>query len=72
MQRGKVVEGKIILCPRNGYVGRRAVSNLPIYFDNHPEIAEAEGWKLVVFLDEPPLNSVGVEENGVIYEREGG
>lgn len=33
-----------IFCPRNGYRGKVAISNLPEYYKNHPEEAKADGW----------------------------
>ena len=63
---------KLIICPRNGYVGNVAISNLPTYLANHPEAAEVEGWKQIIYMDEPPNNPVYVEKDGVIYEKEGG
>ena len=34
----------IIECPKNGYVGNKAISNLNIYFEKHPDIAKQEGY----------------------------
>lgn len=67
---GKIVDGKIKLCPRNGFIGTAAVSNLPEYLAQYPEVAQSEGWKPIVFLDEPPSNPIYIEENDAIYERE--
>ena len=35
---------KLIFCPRNGYIGNVAISNLPKYYEAHPEEAKADGW----------------------------
>ena len=34
----------IIRCPKNGYVGKKAISNLEKYFSKKPEEAKAEGY----------------------------
>lgn len=66
---GKFENSRFNICPRNGYVGGMAISNLPEYFELHPEIAKQEGYMPVVYLDDPVENSVFTEENGVIYEK---
>ena len=38
----KLEEGRLIICPRNGYVGKTAISNIDLYFEKNPEIAEKE------------------------------
>lgn len=66
---GKFENGRFNICPRNGYVGDMAISNLPEYFELHPEIAKQEGYLPVVELEEPVENSIFVEEGGIIYEK---
>ena len=44
---------RIIRCPRNGYVGRKAISNLNRFFERNPEIAAKEGYmELIPFGEE--------------------
>ena len=64
--------GRIKLCPRNGYVKGIAVSNLNAYFNAHPDKAEQEGYMVVVFLDEEVENSEFVIIDNIIYEKEVG
>ena len=66
----KLEEGRLILCHRNGYIGKTAISNIDLYFEKNPEIAEKEGWKPIVFAEEPVENPVYIDEDGIIYERE--
>ncbi len=68
---GKFENGQFTICPRNGYVGGKAISNLPEYFNIHPEEAKKEGYLPVVELEESVENSIFVEENGIIYEKKG-
>ena len=42
-------EKRIIRCPKNGYVGRKAISNLERYFSKNPSLAKAEGYILNAF-----------------------
>jgi hypothetical protein len=44
--------GRLVLCPRNGYVDGIAISNLNAYFNYHPEKAEQEGYMVVKFLED--------------------
>jgi hypothetical protein len=47
-----------------------AISNLPEYFELHPEIAKQEGYMPVVYLDKVVENSKLEVRDGVIYEVE--
>lgn len=65
-------ESEIIMCPRSGYVGRKAVSNLAKYFEKHPETAASEGYCEFVPLGEQVSEDAGVyyeAAEGKIYER---
>lgn len=66
----------IIECPKNGYIGNKAISNLNIYLKNHPDAAKQEGYlKFIPFeyimADEDAENYKPVYEidNDVITER---
>lgn len=47
-------ETRVQKCPKNGIVEGRAISNLPRYFEIHPELAAQEGYKPLVSDDVPP------------------
>lgn len=59
---------KWIICPRNGYVGDTAISNIDIYFENNPDIAEKEGWYKVIPLEEPADNIDYELRGNLVYE----
>lgn len=46
-------ENTIKICQQNGVINGRAISNLPRYFKNNPEIANAEGYKPLVTVERP-------------------
>ena len=62
-------ENCVIRCPQNGYVGKKAISNLNIYFEQNPDVVKAEGY--VEFI---PINTETDKplryrlENGKIFE----
>lgn len=64
----KLENEKLIICPRNGYVGDIAISNIDVYYQKNPEAAEADGWREFVPLDEPADNVSYKEADGKIYE----
>ena len=64
----KLEDGKLVFCPRNGYLKGTPISNIDIYFKTHPDEAKEEGWLPVVFLEEPTDNVKYIIENDVIYE----
>ena len=68
MYFAKLENDNLIICPRNGYVGNRAISNINLYFEQNPEIAKTEGWYPFVPLEEPAENVKYIEKDGVIYE----
>lgn len=51
-QYAKFNNGRLKLCPRNGYVKGIAVSNLNAYFNAFPEEAKEEGYYPVNYLEE--------------------
>lgn len=65
----------IIMCPKNGRVENKAISNLNIYMENHPEVAVKEGYlKFIPFEnsayeDVENFRAVYDINNGVITER---
>lgn len=50
-------ESTIKACPQNGYVGGKAISNLPRYFENNPDIARAEGYKPLKLSNKPEIDN---------------
>ena len=64
----KLEEGRLIICSRNGYVGKTAISNMDIFFENNPDVAKSEGWFPVVFLEEPADDVKYIIKDNVIYE----
>ena len=65
---GRLENEKLIICPRNGYIGNTAISNIDVYFKNNPDVAKSEGWFPVVFLEEPAENVKYIIKDDVIYE----
>lgn len=63
-------ESTVEKCPRNGYIGKKAVSNLKRFFNIYPEVAKQEGYTEFI-----PSNDEGLGvyrysvENGKIIER---
>lgn len=64
----KLENNKLVVCPRNGYSGGNAISNIDVYYANNPEAAEADGWREFVPLDEPVEKVSYKEADGKIYE----
>ncbi len=60
-----VNEKRIIPCPRNGYVGGKAVSNLKRYFERNPMAAEKEGYMQLQSIE-------GVFDGNIYYTVEDG
>lgn len=57
----------IIECPKNGYIGNKAISNLNIYFKNHPDEAKQEGYlKFIPFAE--TLSNEDIENYNPVYE----
>lgn len=51
-------EERIKYLPANGFLSSgEAISNLPKYFDNNPELASAEGWLELVESEMPTYDS---------------
>jgi hypothetical protein len=50
-------ETRVQQCPQNGMVDGRAISNLPRYLQNNPEIAKAEGYKELIVSDKPEIDN---------------
>ena len=69
MYYAKWNDGNPVLCPRNGYVGNRAISNLNVYFEQNPEVAKAEGYFPFVPLEQFEENVDYIKKDDVIYER---
>lgn len=69
-QYAKLNDGRLKLCPRNGYVKGIAVSNLNAYFNAFPEKAKEEGYTVVVYLDKVVDNSEFEIRDNIIYEKE--
>ena len=62
-------ESCIIRCPRNGYAGKRAVSNLNRFFERNPGIAAEEGYMEFIPLGEETEGTLCYRvENGKILE----
>ena len=60
---------KLIFCPNNGYRGNIAISNLPKYYETHPEEALADGWLEFIPCDEESENGYTYAEyNGKLIE----
>ena len=55
----------IVRCPRCGYVGKKAVSNLGKYFELNPKEALAQGYMEYIPCDE-------ITEKGYVYSIENG
>lgn len=53
MQFVKLENGRLMRCPKSGKSGNLMHTNLPRYYDNHPDIAYADGWKELVAADKP-------------------
>ena len=53
MQFVKLENGILKRCPRYGVSGGRMHTDLPRYYDNHPDRAYADGWKELVTEDKP-------------------
>ena len=51
-------ENSIRKCPNNGYAAGNAISNLPRYFANNPEIAKKEGYKPLEVAAKPKIDTV--------------
>ena len=49
----KLENGILKRCPKSGKVGKLMHTNLPLYFENHPETAYAEGWRELITTDKP-------------------
>ena len=60
--------GRISFCPRNGYIKNMAVSNLPQYFEDNPKVAESEGYREFVPLEEPTETVTYKIKGRFIYE----
>ena len=61
----KKENGRVVFCPRNGYIDGVAISNIDVYFNKHPEVAKAEGWKQYIPYDgewEGELETIETEE----------
>ena len=60
----------VIRCPRNGYVGKRAISNLNCFFQRNPHKAIEEGYMEFVALSEETDKrlSYRVENNRILEE----
>ena len=67
---GKIENGKLVICPRNGYVSNNAISNIDVYFQENPEIAKKEGWLPIKFAEDFIANPVYFIKNNVIVEQE--
>ena len=68
----KFIDSKnIIRCPRNGYVGKRAISNLNKFFERNPKIASEEGYMELVTAETVLSGELCYKiENGKIVEGE--
>ena len=66
----KMENGKSVFCPRNGYVDGTPISNLPVYFENNPEVAKKEGWKIFIPCEEVCEETHLIEDENYIYELE--
>ena len=64
----KMENNKPVFCPRNGYVNGIPISNLAIYFQNNPEVAKQEGWKIFIPCEEPADNLIYEETDDNIFE----
>ncbi len=65
-------KNRIIKCPKNGYVGKKAISNLHKYFEKNIEVAKEMGYlKLISENEENTCEGrvMYVLENDVIIER---
>jgi hypothetical protein len=68
-------ENIIKACPKNGRANGRAISNLPRYFTNNPEVAKAEGYKRLFINIEPEYDittqyiTPKYEDKGYIIEQ---
>ena len=53
MQFVRLENGILKRCPRYGMSGGRMHTNLPRYYDNHPDRAYTDGWKELVLANKP-------------------
>ena len=53
MQYVRLENGVLKRCPRYGMSGGLMHTDLPRYYDNHPDRACADGWKELVTTDKP-------------------
>ena len=64
-----VNEKQIIRCPKNGYVGKKAISNLEKYFSKKPQEAKNCGYLELVPSESEVTGEMHYRvENGKIYE----
>lgn len=62
-------ENQIIRCPRNGYVGKKAISNLEKYFSKKPDAAKEQGYMEFIPAEIESTGEICYRlENGKIYE----
>ncbi len=68
---GKIDENnKVTLCPRNGSVNGKYISNLERYFNDNPDVAKNEGYYPVIFLEKNCEKTKFEKKRGKIYEVE--
>lgn len=67
----KLIDEKhIIRCPKSGYVGKKAISNLEKFFSKKPSVAEREGYMEYIPSDKEIFGNVLYKiEDGKIVER---
>lgn len=50
-------ENNVSLCPKNGTINGKYISNLAEYFESHKEIAKKEGYYPLVASEKPDIDS---------------
>ncbi|MBQ3054272.1 MAG: hypothetical protein IJC89_05155 [Clostridia bacterium] len=63
-------ENTIILCPRNGYIQGKAISNIHRFFKKNPDSAKREGYMELISLNNNIIGKAKYSiENNKIFER---
>lgn len=70
----KIEDDRLIICPQNGFLNDgRAISNLPKFFENNPDVAKEHGFYLFeekMNMGSPVKYIVEDEKIKAIYESE--
>lgn len=60
MQFAKLEHDRLVRCPKTGKIDGKTHSDLPLFFNTHPDVALENGWKELVVMEKPDETCIPV------------